>query len=171
MASSRKKVILRTTEDAVFTGYLQSSGFARDGKIELLDLTGRVVTVALAETRMVAYVRDFNLGQDDPEQLTRRTFLTRPRSEGLWVRLVLENGEELEGLAAIDLSLLDGAMEDFGLFLTPPDVRCNTQRVFIPRTSIRMLQVVAVVTSPSKGKVATKAIAEPGQFTKLPFPD
>ena len=120
---------------------------------------------------MVSYVRDFNLGEEHPEQLTRRSFLARPRSEGLWVRLVLENHEELEGMAAIDLSLLDGVVEDFGLFVTPPDVRCNTQRVYIPRSSIRSLRVVALVTNPSKSKDAGRARPEEVKSPELPFPD
>ena len=89
MALSRKKVILRTRADEVYAGYLPVSEFVAAGSIELLDLTGRILTVPLAATRMVAYVRDFNLGEVHPEQLTRRTFLARPRAEGLWARLVL----------------------------------------------------------------------------------
>ena len=171
MANSRKKVILRTIKDAVHAGYLASTGFVRNGQIELLDLSGRIVTVAVAETRTVAYVRDFNLGQENPEQLTRRTFLARPRTEGLWMRLELENGEELEGLAAIDLTLLDNLLQDLGLFLTPPDVRCNTQRVFVARSAIRKLQVVAVVTSPSKVKAAVKDGTERIRSAELLFPE
>lgn len=165
MAHSRKKVILRTIRDEVYAGYLPASGFVSGGAIELLDLTGRIVTVAADETRMVAYVRDFNLGEEHPEQLTRRAFLARPRTEGLWVSLMLENGEPLEGLAALDAALLDGLLEDSGLFLAPPDVRCNTQRVFIPRSAIAEFQVLGVVTNPSKMKVSARV-----QSAELPFP-
>ena len=165
MAHSRKKVILRTTADVVHAGYLPSSDFVVDGQVELLDLSGRLVAVPLREVRMICYVRDLNLGEAQPEQLTRRTFLARPRTEGLWVRIGLENGEGLEGLAALDASLLDGLLGDKGVFLIPPDVRCNTQRVFVPRGAILDFRVVAVVTNPSKGKVKVR-----GETGELPFP-
>ena len=165
MAHSRKKVILRTNADVVHAGYLPAAGFVMDGRVELLDLSGRIVAVPLDEVRTIAYVRDFNLGEAEPEQLTRRVFLTRPRTEGLWVRLQLANGDGLEGLAALDASLLDGVLRDEGLFLLPPDVRCNTQWVFVPRTAMVEFQALAVVTSPSKAK--GKARVETGE---LPFP-
>ena len=168
MAQSRKKAIVRTVADEVHTGYLPISGFALAGHIELLDLSGRVVSIPLERTRTIAFVRDFNLGEPQPEQLTRRTFLARPRTEGLWVRLVLEDGGALEGLAPLDASLLDGLLGDLGLFLIPPDVRCNTQRVFVPRTAIREFQIVAVITSPSKNEKPQ----QPGRVESgnLPFP-
>jgi len=42
--------------------------------------------------------------------------------------MTLNDGEELEGLAANDRSLLEGS----GLLLTPPDTRSNTQRIYVP---------------------------------------
>jgi len=44
-------------------------------------------------------------------------------------------------VVANDRSLVDGA----GLMLTPPDTRSNTQRVYVPRSSIRELTVLAVI--------------------------
>ncbi len=63
---------------------------------------------------------------------------------GLWLRLRLRDGDALEGLGANDASLLEPA----GLFLAPPDIRSNTQRIFVPRTSISELAVVAVIGAP-----------------------
>jgi hypothetical protein len=47
----------------------------------------------------------------------------------------------LEGLAANDRSLVDGA----GLLLTPPDTRSNTQRIYLPRQAIQTLEVVSLI--------------------------
>ena len=154
MASSRKKVIVRTVSDGVLSGYLPPTGvLGVTGAVALLDLEARMIDVPLAGIRWIAYVRDFNLADTiDPERLTRRTFLARPRTEGLWVRLTLAGGDVLEGLAPIDAALMDNLMEDGGLFLTPPDIRSNTQRLFVPRRAITELQVLAVVTNPSKVK-------------------
>jgi hypothetical protein len=157
MASSRKKVILRTLANATLPGYLPVTGLVESRAsvhtIDLLDLEGRITPIPLETVRSVAYVRDFNLGdRDDPERLTRRTFLARPRAEGLWLRLTLRGGEILEGLAPLDLSLVDALLEDRGLFLIPPDIRSNTQRLFIPRHAFLDLQILAVITTPSKPK-------------------
>jgi len=110
--------------------------------------------------RWIAFVRDFNLDDgSDPERLARRTFLARPRTEGLWVRLTLVGGSVFEGLAPLDISLVDGLLDDRGIFLIPPDIRSNTQRIYIPRSVILELQVVAVITTPSKVKPVQTDVA------------
>ena len=154
MAKSRKKVIVRTLDHKLHAGYLPSNGLLDESaSIDLLDLEARHSPIPLRNVRWVAYVRDFNL-QDlvDPERLSRKTFLARPRTEGLWVRLTLLRGDTLEGLAPLDLSFADGFLEDSGIFLNPPDIRSNTQRLFIPRMAITAMQILAVVTNPSKPK-------------------
>lgn len=173
MASSRKKVLLRTLDDVVLPGYLSVSGFVEVTKgiasVALLDLEGRVSPVPLDTIRSISFVRDFNLDdKHDPERLTRRTFLARPRTEGLWVRLTLAEGELFEGLAPIDISLVDGFFEDRGIYLIPPDIRSNTQRIYIPRTVILEMQVLGVITTPSKTKMVQ---SESGAEQAPLFPD
>jgi len=173
MASSRKKVLVRTVDDSIYPGYLAVSGFveseSRITVVSLLDLEGRVAPIALNAVRWIAFVRDFNLDdRNDPERLTRRTFLARPRTEGLWVRLTLAGGTVFEGLTSLDIALVDGLLDDRGIFLIPPDIRSNTQRIYIPRSAIVELQVLAVITTPSKTKPA-QTDAQTGQ-TPL-FPD
>ena len=173
MASSRKKVILRTTAHEVRPGYLPATGLLQsvDGQsaVTLLDLEGRIDLISLAAVRWIAYVRDFNLtDKDDPERLSRRTFLARPRTEGLWVRLTLTDGSIFEGLAPINLSLLDNTLDDNGIFLIPPDIRSNTQRLYIPRHQIADMKMVAVVTTPSKPKsTESEAVSQQAAL----FPD
>lgn len=173
MASSRKKVLLRTLDDAILPGYLSVSGFveAMDGvvSVALLDLEGRVSPVPFETIRSIAFVRDFNLDdKQDPERLIRRTFLARPRTEGLWVRLTVAGGSIFEGLAPIDIALLDGAVEDRGIFFIPPDIRSNTQRIYIPRAAILEMHILAVITTPSKTKPAHPA----SEIAQAPlFPD
>ncbi len=156
MSSSHKKVIVRRFTGDVLSGYLSLSGFVRHRSLDLLDLSGRIVPLFLNDIKMVSYVRDFNLSDSgNPERLTRRTFLARPRTEGLWLRLTFRTaGDILEGLAPLDIALADDLVNDAGLFLTPPDTRSNTQRIYVPRTSIDELQLLAVITSPSKKKPA-----------------
>lgn len=152
MAPSRKKVIVRMHDGNVLAGYLPGAGLLDEsGALALLDLQARMLAVATAQVRYVAYVHDFNLGDAaDPERLERRTFLARPRQEGVWMRLTMLDGEVMEGLAAADVGLADALITEGGLFLTPPDMRSNTQRLFVPRTAFSAMQVVAVITSPGK---------------------
>jgi hypothetical protein len=153
MSSAHKKVIVRRVTGETLPGYLPLSGFVRNRGIELLDLSGRVIPLLLNDIRHICYVREFNLHDTvNPERLTRRTFLARPRTEGLWLRMTFRGGDVLEGLAPTDVALLDDAIHDAGLHVTPPDTRSNTQRVYVPRTSLAELQLLAVITTPSRRK-------------------
>ena len=121
MSSSQKKVILRRFLGDVLFGYLPASAFVDQGEIRYLNLQGRVAGIPLNEVKTVCYVRDFNLNDPvSPERLQRRSFVARPRGDGLWVRILFrEDGDVLEGLVAPDVSLLDGLTNDQGLFLSP----------------------------------------------------
>jgi hypothetical protein len=153
MSSAHKKVIVRRFTGETLPGYLPLSSFVRNRSIDLLDLGGRVIPLLLNDIKHICYVRDFNLNDSfNPERLSRRTFLAKPRTEGLWVRLTFRSGDILEGLAPIDITLTDDLVEDAGLQLTPPDTRSNTQRIYVPRSSVTELQLLAVITSPSKRK-------------------
>ncbi len=149
MSTSRKKVIVRRFSGDTLPGYLPHAAFVHNGSLDLLDLSGRIISLPLNDIKTVSYVRDFNLSDAvNPERLTRRTFLARPRSEGLWLRLTFKTGDLLEGLAPTDHTLLDGLTDDAGLFLTPPDTRSNTQRLYVPRAALTELQLLAVITTP-----------------------
>lgn len=153
MSSAHKKVIVRRITNETFPGYLPLAGFVHGGSVPLLDLEGRVVSINLSDIKHICYVRDFNLGDAaNPERLTRRTFLARPRAEGLWVRMTFRGGDLLEGLAPTDVSVADDMIRDAGIFVTPPDTRSNTQRIYVPRIALAELQLVAVITTPSRRK-------------------
>jgi hypothetical protein len=162
MSTARKKVLVRRFTGDVLPGYLPVSGIVRSSMLELLDLGGRIVPLPLADIKMVSYVREFNLADAvNPERLTRRTFLARPRTEGLWVRLTFRTGDVLEGLAPTDRTLLDAMRHDAGLHLTPPDTRSNAQHLFVPHDAIADLQLLAVITTPSRKKPLPTAAEDP----------
>lgn len=151
MSNTRKKVIVRRFSGDTIPGYLSAAEIVRNGVVDLLDLTGRILSLPLNDIKTISYVRDFNLADTaNPERLTRRTFLARPRAEGLWVRITFRSGDLLEGLAAADRSLLDSLAQDDGLYLTPPDTRANTQRVYVPRAAVTEVAMLAVITTPSR---------------------
>ncbi len=176
MATSRKKVLVRTLANKVQPGYLPLSVLrekADPTSLPLLDLDGRIHPLPWETIRWIAFVRDFNLGDStDPEQLSRRAFLARPRTEGLWLRLTLAGGDPFEGLAPTDLSFVDNLLADGGLYLIPPDIRSNTQRLFLPRHTFTDLQLLAVITTPSKSKPvpANGALANKPQPSLFPDP-
>lgn len=174
MSSAHKKVIVRRFLGDTVPGYLPLSHIVRSQPgppvVDLLDLSGRIITLPLSEVKHICYVRDFNLNDPlNPERLTRRTFLARPRTEGLWLRLTFRGSpstpsstteaDVFEGLAPIDLSLADDMIDDAGVFLIPPDIRSNTQRIYVPRTAISDLQLIAVITTPSRKKPLPRSTA------------
>lgn len=142
MSSGRKKAIVRKYSRDWVAGYISASGFTHQGALEILDLSGKVLAVSIQDVKWVCFVRDFNSGElDNPERFVRKSYSGRPRGEGLWLRVQLRDGDALEGLSENNLGLLDAD----GFFLTPPDTRSNTQRVWLPRASLAELEVVAVI--------------------------
>jgi hypothetical protein len=80
--------------------------------------------------------------------------------------MTLTDGEELEGLAANDRSLVEGA----GLLLTPPDTRSNTQWSSVPRQAIQSLEVVSRIGAAGRKQTETadRATKQPELFPTEP---
>jgi hypothetical protein len=137
MSSTHKKVIVRKSDRDSINGYVAPANFVVDGKLELLNMTGNVVAVDLRDIKVVYFVREFS----DSDVLTRKTFTTRPRTEGLWVRLKFKDSDVIEGILPNDLT----QNPPEGFLMNPPDLRSNTQRVFVPRTALASVTVLAVI--------------------------
>ena len=137
MPSANKKVIVRKMDRDTVSGYVSPSQIVSEGKVEVLNTSGTVIAIDLKEIKGVYFVREFG----DSESLTRKTFTSRPRSEGLWVRLRFKDSEILEGLMPADLTQATPE----GFLVNPPDQRSNTQRIFVPRTALESLTVLAVI--------------------------
>jgi hypothetical protein len=168
VSTARKPVIVRKLTRDWCAGYAAAHLGNDAGGVELLDNQGKLLRVDWDQVKWVCYVRELTgaEGSDtvNPERLLRRRFAGRPRMEGLWLRLTLGDGEELEGIAANDRSLVEGA----GLLLTPPDTRSNTQRVFVPRSSIRELTVLGVIAP--RSRVTREDDPQPELFDRNPDP-
>jgi hypothetical protein len=137
MPSTHKKVVVRKIDRDSLNGFLAPADFVREGKLELLNTSGNVVAIELRDIKVVYFVREFG----DAESPSRKTFTTRPRTEGLWVRLRFKDSEVLEGMMPNDLSLTTAE----GFLINPPDLRSNTQRIFVPRSALESLTVLAVI--------------------------
>src|SRR6202023_2810524 len=137
MPSTHKKVIVRKMDRDSVSGYVSPAQFLNEGKLELLNTAGNVVAMDLREIKGVYFVREFG----DSESLTRKTFTSRPRMEGLWVRLRFRDNETIEGMMPNDL-VQDGSD---GFSIIPPDTRSNTRRIFVPRSALAEMTVMAVI--------------------------
>lgn len=136
MATTHKKVIVRKMDRDSVQGYV-SAAFVSDGKLELMNTSGNVVAIELHDIKGVYFVREFG----DSETLARKTFTSRPRVEGLWVRLRFRDNEVIEGMMPNDL-LQEGSQ---GFSIIPPDTQSNTQRIFVPRSALADMTVMGVI--------------------------
>src|SRR5215472_7599780 len=117
MPSTHKKVVVRKMDRDSINGHVAPANFVREGKLELLNTAGNVVAIELRDIKAVYFVREFG----DSESLVRKTFTTRPRMEGLWVRLKFKDNEIIEGMMPSDLTQNTGE----GYLISPPDLRSN----------------------------------------------
>jgi len=152
MSSTHKKVIVRKRGRDSVSGYVSPANFIVEGKLELLNPSGKVVTIDLTEIKSVDFVRDFS----ELAGASRKTFTSRPRTEGLWVRLKFTDNDILEGMMPNDLVQVSSE----GYLITPPDTRGNIQRVFVPKTALEEMNVLAVIGRPEARR---KPAADTGQ--------
>jgi hypothetical protein len=103
----------------------------------LLTQVGEHEEMAVKSVRAIYFVREFT---DDFEPV-RKAFLSRPKLDGLWVRLKFRDEEVIEGVVPNDLL----TMLDQGVQITPPDLHGSTLRIFIPRTALAEMTVLGVV--------------------------
>jgi hypothetical protein len=158
MPSTHKKVVVRKMDRDSVNGYVAAGAFITEGKFEMLNTAGNVIMIDIREVKGVYFVRDFG----DPETLARKTFTSRPRTEGLWVRLRFRDNETLEGLMPNDLTQITAD----GFFVNPPDTRANTQRIFVPRTALAEMIVLAVIGGQSKRRRGEEDMRQVPMFEK-----
>ncbi len=132
-------------------GYLNPSRLGQTDPIDLLTPDGEHQEIPLGKVRSIYFVRDFS-EEFEPE---RKAFLSRPKLDGLWVRLRYLDGETLEGVIPNDLlSLLDN-----GVRITPPDLSSTTDRIFVPRGALAEVTVLGVVGIARRKPAAVAAAA------------
>jgi len=102
-------------------GYLNPGRLGQADPIDLLTLEGEHAEIPLARVRSIYFVREFS---DDFEP-ERKAFLSRPKLDGLWVKLRYKDGETLEGVVPNDLL----ALLDNGLQITSPDLNSKKKNV------------------------------------------
>jgi hypothetical protein len=157
-ASTHKKVVIELLEKKLMRGYLNPARLTQAEAIDLLTPEGAHEVVPLVKVRAIYFVR--NLGEDI--EMERKSFLSRPKLDGLWVRVRFRDGQSLEGLIPNDLL----GFQDNGLQMTPPDFNSNTDRIFVPRTALTELTVLGVVGISRRKPAAAAAGAQPRLFNE-----
>lgn len=136
-ASTHKKVAVVLLDGDRLTGYVNPQTLGNSDSVDLLTLDGERQAVRLSDMRCVYFIREFQ----EPLELERKTFLSRPKLDGLWVRLRFSDGDEMEGIVSNDLL----GLLDTGVQLTPPDLHGNVLHMFIPRSALAEMKVLGVV--------------------------
>jgi hypothetical protein len=139
--STAKKVLIRRFDREPLSGFVNSQAYLQAHGVELLSPAGTLTTIPYGDIKVVCFVRDFDVVETDP---SKRIFHTRPKMEGLWVRMRMRDGEVLDGLLPNEL-LSIGAE---GFTVTPPDSSSNNQKLFVPRAALDEIKVLGVVGSP-----------------------
>lgn len=149
-ASTHKKVVVLPLNHSAIKGYLNPATLGSADAIDLLTLDGEQKSIRLQDVKSVYFVREFK----DPFEPERKTFLSRPKLDGLWVRLRFRDEDVMEGIVANNL--LD--LLDTGVRLTPPDLHGNVLHMFIPRSALSEMKVLGVVGVARRSPRATRDI-------------
>jgi hypothetical protein len=157
-ASTHKKVVVVLADRKPLRGYLNPGCLGQTDPVDLLTLDGEHQEIPLAKIRSIYFVRGFS-DEFEPE---RKAFLSRPKLDGLWVRLRYTDGETLEGLTPNDLI----ALLDNGVQITPPDLNSTTDRIFVPRSALSEITVLGVVGIARRKPAAAAAAAQSRLFTE-----
>jgi len=142
-ASTNKKVLVLRFDRETLAGFVSPQAWLQPRGVELLSASGSVAVIPYEEIRFICFVRDFDQGEPRREL---RTFSSRPKTTGLWVRLQFRDGEIMDGVMSNNLL----QMEPQGFTFIPPDPGYQNQKVFVPRTAVAGIQVLGVVGSPLK---------------------
>lgn len=152
-SSTTKKVVAHRFDREPIAGFANPASYLGETGIEVLSLNGTLSLLPYSELKAVWFVRDF----DDSDAQERRTFLTRPKLDGLWVRMLFHDDDHLEGVLPNNLLQLDSR----GFTVVPPD---SNQRVFIPRAALAQIQVLGVIGSPLRSERPRKKGAAKDQI-------
>jgi len=134
---TRKKVVVLLLDLTALKGYLNPADLPGTDTIDLLTPEGEHQAVSASEIKAVYFVDDLNL----PYQPERKSFLSRPKLEGLWLRLTFRDQDALEGIVVNELL----EILDRGIQFVPPDLHGNCSRVYVPRSALTEVKVLGVV--------------------------
>ncbi len=151
--STTKKVLITRFDREALSGFVNPQSYLLADGLELMSQSGAVSIVPYTEVKLVCFVRDFQQGEPRKEL---RMFNTRPKMEGLWIRMRFRDGDAMDGLLANNLLQLDSQ----GFSVIPPDPGFQNQRIFVPKAALAEVEVLGIVGSPLRRARKTKPTAK-----------
>jgi hypothetical protein len=158
-SSTTKTVFVERFDRPTVPGYVSPHAYLRPEGVELMGRDAQLAVIPYGDVRAVYFVRNIDVELDAKE---RRVFGSRPKLDGLWVRMKLRDNEMLEGAMPNNLLMVG----EYGLTVTPPDANSNVQRIFVPRAALEELTVVGVIGSPMR-RPRKKRVLPAGQQAGL----
>jgi len=156
--STHKKVVVELLDRKTVRGFLNPMRLGESPSLDLLTPEGAHEEIPREKVRAIYFVRIL----DDDFEPERTAFLSRPKLDGLWVKLRFQDGETLEGVIPNDLL----AFMENGLQLTPPDFNSNTDRIYVPRSALAELTVLGVVGMSRRKPAAAAGVVQPRLFNE-----
>ena len=141
--STSKKIVVYRFDRKPVRGFVNPQAWLTSGGLEVLTPAGAIVSIPYADVKAACFVKEFDGSGWNAE---RRLFVSRPKTEGLWVRALFRDADYIEGILPNDLL----PFEPYGYLLAPPDAASNNQRVFLPRAALSEFRVMGVVGSPAR---------------------
>jgi hypothetical protein len=148
-SSTHKKLVALLSDGTALKGYLNPAGLASANAIDLLTPDGEHKSIQMADVKALYFVADLQ----EPFAPERKAFLSRPKLEGLWLKLTFKDNDSLEGISSNELL----ETLDRGIQFTPPDLHGNCMRMFVPRSAlvgVKVLGVVGTVKRPARSAAA-----------------
>jgi hypothetical protein len=138
-SSTTKKALVRRFDRETLCGFVNPGAYLLENGIELLTPSGTISLVPYLEVKTVSFVKEF-----DADSQPAKIFNTRPKMDGLWVRMTFRDGDIMDGILPNNLV----HWERQGYSFVPPEPYSNNQKVFVPREALSSISVLGVVGSP-----------------------
>ncbi len=145
-SSSPPKVVIRLLDGSLVKGIIVSPCQPRSNLprlIKIRTIEGKLVPVALSDTKAIFYVKDLAGNRDYRE---KKHFIGQPEIKGLWIRLHFRDHEDIEGIIPNSLASFVGS----GFYFKPPDPRSNNELIYVNKKAL-LDMVVLDVLYPSPG--------------------
>jgi hypothetical protein len=138
-ASTAKKTVIRRFDRESLQGYVNPQTYLLSEGVEFLTPSGSIIVLPYAEVKTVIFVKEFESSTE-----AAKLFQTRPKMDGLWVRMTFRDGDVMDGI----LPNNPVKWEIQGYLVTPPEPYANNQKLFVPRQALSSMSILGVVGSP-----------------------
>jgi hypothetical protein len=150
-ASTSKRVVAVRFDREPVRGYVAPATYLGETSLEVLTADGNLLRLPYDDVKFLAFVKSW----DEPAEELRKSFISRPKGAGLWVRFDFRDGDTLEALLAANL--LEWPAQ--GFLGAPPDAARNTQRLFVPKAALRQCAVLGAIGSARRPAAKREAAA------------